>query len=79
MRNREYEFNRHFLKKYAHWIFGINAIFIWSIVVAFIYEHICNFVGFILGLVSIVIEYYAHSVAYSYLQEKYQLNIEDEE
>ena len=79
MRNREYKLNRHFLKKYVPFLFCINAIFIWSIVIAFIYEHINNFVGFILGAVSIIVEYYSHAVACDYLEEKYKFNEEDEE
>ena len=79
MRNKEYKFNRHFLKKYVPLLFCINAIFIWSIVVAFMYEYINNFVGFILGAVSIVVEYYAHGIACDYLEKKYQLDEEDEE
>lgn len=79
MRNKEYEFNRHFLKKYAPLIFAINAIFIWGIIVVFIYDHICNFVGVIFGIISIGVECYAHSVTCDYLEEKYQLDEENEE
>ena len=74
MRNKGYEFNKYFTKKYIPWILSINFIFNCCIIFMFIYNYINNILGSILLMVSVSFNVYIHVTTYMYLEEKYQLN-----
>lgn len=73
--NKDYEFNRKFIKRYVPIVFVVNCLFIWLMIIIGTIQLLGNgILALIICAIPLILNVYLHITTYIYLCDKYNID-----
>lgn len=73
--NKNYEFNRKFVKRYVPIVFVVNCLFIWLMIIIGTIQLLGNgILALIICAIPLILNVYLHITTYIYLCDKYNID-----
>lgn len=73
--NKNYEFNRKFIKRYVPIVFVVNCLFIWLMIIIGTIQLLGNgILALIICAIPLILNVYLHITTYIYLCDKYNID-----